>query len=83
MTYDQWADEYLESAKATYEKIQEYEKKIKKCRSPTLLCEYNKKLDTLYDMYYDCLYSAKQLERHAERCRKMAVADFLPSWWEH
>ena len=51
MTYDEWADEYLKSAKATELKIKEYERKMKGCRNTRLLFVYRKKLDTLCDMY--------------------------------
>ena len=33
MTYDEWADEYLKSAKSTELKIKECERKMKGCRN--------------------------------------------------
>lgn len=73
MTYDEWADEYLKSARATKEKIVEYEEKKRKCRSPTLLFEYTRKLDILYGMYSDCMYTADKLRRKADSLRKRGL----------
>lgn len=73
MTYDQWADEYLKSADATYQKIQELEGKAKHCRNAKLIYYYDKKLKNLYAMYGDCLYCARQLRRRADRLKEMGL----------
>ena len=70
MTYDKWADEYVESARLTMCEIEKTIAKIKKTRNNTsLLCMLNKRLTTLYDMYYDCMYVADRLRVKASKCR--------------
>ncbi len=77
MTYDEWADEYLKSAKATKEKIQEYRKKMKNCRNARLLYVYHKRLSILYEMYDDCMYTADVLRRKADSLRKRGMLKLI------
>lgn len=67
--YYKWAEEYKTSADLTKEKIDELEKKRKRCRSVFLKNEYGGKLLVLYGQYNDCLYSYKELLRKAERAK--------------
>ena len=73
MTYDEWADEYLKSAKSTELKIKECERKMKGCRNTRLLFVYSKKLDALCDMYDDCMYTAGVLRRRADSLRRRGL----------
>lgn len=73
MTYDEWADEYLKSAKSTELKIKECERKMKGCRNTRLLFVYRKKLDVLCDMYDDCMYTAGVLRRRADSLRRRGL----------
>lgn len=70
MTYDEWADEYLTSAKVTKEKIREIKQKKKKCKNTQLLYFYAGKLRNLYEMYNDCMDTANELRRKANRLRE-------------
>lgn len=68
--YERWADEYKKSADLTKEKIDEFEKKAKQCKSVSLKDTYNRKLLTLYEMYGDCMLSYRELKRKAERVKE-------------
>lgn len=69
--YDKWADEYLESARLTQEKINEYQEKRKKVRrNTTLIMHYTRKIRILQDMYSDCMQSADELRRKAIHYRE-------------
>ena len=67
--YYKWAAEYKISADLTKDKIDELEKKRKRCRNIVLRTEYDRKLLVLYGQYNDCLYSHKELLRKAERAK--------------
>lgn len=74
--YNQWADEYVSNAKETMKLIEEYKAKRKAVRGNiSLLDFYNKKIDSLTDMYYDCMISADRLRRKAARIRKRMGGD--------
>ena len=61
-----WADEYLHNAELTQQKIDEYKAKRKAVRrSSVLLDYYNRKIEMLTDMYYDCMHCANKLRRKA------------------
>lgn len=68
--YDKWADEYLESARLTQEKINEYREKRKRVRNTTLIMHYTRKISILQDMYSDCMQSADELRRKAIHYRE-------------
>ena len=77
MNYDEWADEYLQSAKMTEEKIKEYREKMRKCRNTALIYKYAKKLETFNDMYNDCMYTASQLRKKANDLRKNGLHNIV------
>lgn len=68
--YEKWAYEYKKSADATKEQIEICEQERSKSKSLNMKDYYNQRLQTLYCMYNDCLYSYKQLLRKAERSKK-------------
>lgn len=77
MNYDEWAEEYYETARLTEEKIQEYRKKMKNYRNARLLYVYHKRLSILYEMYDDCMYTADVLRRKADSLRKRGMLKLI------
>ncbi len=67
MTYDKWADEYIESARLTMQEIEKTKERLKRIKDTTLLCMLDKRLRTLYDMHYDLMYAADELRLKASR----------------
>ena len=64
--YGAWADEYLHNAELTQQKIDEYKAKRKAARGSSFLLDYyNRKIEMLTDMYYDCMHCANKLRRKA------------------
>lgn len=67
MTYDEWADEYYETARLTEEKIKEFRKKRRETKSPSLRSLYSGKIQLYKEQYYDCIDAAEKLKRRAIR----------------
>ncbi len=69
MTYDEWADEYYETARLTEEKIKEFRKKRRETKSPSLrsLYSYSGKIQLYKEQYDDCIDAAEKLKRRAIR----------------
>lgn len=70
MTYDEWADEYLESARVTMEQIKKCRAECHACKNKRLLPLYQKRLRTLWEMREDLIRTADELRRKAARFRK-------------
>lgn len=68
--YDKWADEYLSNALATKRLIEDYKERRKTSKSKELRLYYDRKIITLYDMYDDCVYAARELRKRADRIRQ-------------
>ena len=67
MTYQQWAGEYLESAKNVKAQIERVKEKIKTAKYDKLP-ELNNSLNILTEMYYDCMDTARLLGRRTREC---------------
>lgn len=67
MTYDEWAEEYYETARLTEEKIKEFRKKRRETKSPSLRGLYSGKIQLYKEQYDDCIYAAESLKRRAIR----------------
>ena len=72
MDYDEWAEEYYETARLTEEKIKEYRKKRRETKSPSLRGFYSGKIQLYKEQYDDCIFAAESLKRRAirEKLRK-------------
>ena len=67
MTYDEWAEEYYETARLTEEKIKEFKKKRRETKSPSLRGLYSGKIQLYKEQYNDCIFAAESLKRRAIR----------------
>lgn len=67
MTYDEWAEEYYETARLTEEKIKEFKRKRRETKSPSLRGLYSGKIQLYTEQYDDCIYAAESLKRWAIR----------------
>lgn len=82
MTYDKLADEYLKSAQATKDIMMEYEQKKRCCRNPERLKWYAHKISILQEMYADCMLTAAELRRKANKCREAGISLVVVPWQE-
>lgn len=77
MTYDEWAEEYLKSAKVAMEQIEKYRLKMRSCKNTQLLYFYSKKIATLEGMYDDCMYTARILRLKAAKLRERGLQNLV------
>lgn len=68
--YNKWADEYLSNANETMKLIDEYREKMRTTKSSELRVYYDRKILLLYEMYSDCMHSANELRKKADRIRQ-------------
>lgn len=60
MTFQEWADQYLETAENIDRRIKEL-KQEEKTAPPAQLQEYHRRIMLLYGMYLDCMHTADDL----------------------
>ena len=71
MNYDEWAEEYYETARLTEEKIKEYRTKRRNTKSLSLRGLYSGKIQLYKEQYDDCIFAAESLKRRAAREKRL------------